>query len=109
MAFSLDGRWLFVGTVSGLWQLPLREDGPPRKLISERPVWSLALSSDGALLAAGSFAGEIHLIRASDGTSLRTLRGHEGAGAVVALAFSPDGRLLASGAEDGTIFLWGAR
>ena len=109
MAFSPDGRWLFVGTEFGLWQLPLREDGPPRKLISERPVRSLALSSDGALLAAGSFAGEIHLIRASDGTSLRTLRGHEGAGAVVALAFSPDGRLLASGAEDGTIVLWGAR
>jgi len=107
MAFSPDGRWLFIGTGGALWQLSLREDEPPRKLLSEGPVWRVALSSDGALLAAGGPSGEIYLIRAPNGMRLRTLRGHSGA--VVALTFSPDGRLLASGAEDGTVILWGVR
>src|SRR6266545_4317465 len=69
------------------------------------PGW-VALSGDGALLAAGTSTGQVWLWRVADRTPLWAVQGHTGA--VWAVALSADGRLLASGGEDGTVKLWEA-
>jgi WD40 repeat protein len=67
---------------------------------------SVALSSDGASLVAGTAAGEVWLWRVADRTPLLALQAH--AGPVHSVALSADGRLLASGNEDGAVRLWEA-
>jgi WD40 repeat protein/transcriptional regulator with XRE-family HTH domain len=65
---------------------------------------AVALSADGAFLAAGTPTGEVRLWRAADRMLLLTLQGHTGG--VWGLAFSEDGHLVASGSVDGTVRLW---
>jgi WD40 repeat protein/DNA-binding XRE family transcriptional regulator len=62
---------------------------------------SVALSGDGALLAAGTSTGPVWLWRVRDRTLLATLEDHTGP--VIDLALSTDGRLVASGHGDGTV------
>jgi WD40 repeat protein/transcriptional regulator with XRE-family HTH domain len=64
----------------------------------------VALSGDGALLAAGNGAGEVWLWRVADRTPLLAVQAH--AGPVYEVALSEDGRLLASAGEDGVVQLW---
>jgi WD40 repeat protein len=65
---------------------------------------AIALSADGAFLAAGMPTGEVRLWRAADRTPLLAVQAHTGG--AWGLAFSGDGRLLASGGDDGTVKLW---
>jgi WD40 repeat protein/transcriptional regulator with XRE-family HTH domain len=65
---------------------------------------SVALSADGALLAAGTSTGEVWLWRVVDRTPLLAVQGHSGP--VLSLALSRDGALLASSSQDGTVKLW---
>jgi len=65
---------------------------------------TVALSGDGALLAAGTSTGEVWLWRVADRTLVETLEGHTGG--VWGVALSADGQLLASGGGDGTVRLW---
>ena len=65
---------------------------------------SLALSTDGAYLAAGTADGEVCRWRLADRTLLAPLPGHTGQ--VMGVALSGDGRLVASGGGDGLIQLW---
>ena len=67
----------------------------------------LALSRDGAYLAAGTFTGDVHLWRVVDRVPLATLRAH--AGITLSLALSDDGERLASSSNDGTVSVWNAR
>lgn len=67
-------------------------------------VNAVALSPDGAMLAT---AGDDHMVRlwnASDGTLVRSLRGHSDW--IQRVAFSPDGLVLASAGNDRRIHLW---
>ncbi|MFV1966267.1 MAG: protein kinase [Pirellulaceae bacterium] len=64
------------------------------------PVYGVALSPDGQLLATGgmlrqSWTGVVKLWDVPSGKLLRTLEGHTGG--VFSLTFSPDGKTLASG------------
>jgi WD40 repeat protein len=68
-------------------------------------IFSVALSPDGTILAAGYQDGSVRLWSMDTGEQLTVLEGHEDR--VVSLAFSPDGTLLASGGTDGTVRLWG--
>ena len=66
--------------------------------------WQIALSPDGATVAAACADGMVRLWDISTGKLVRTLDGHaKGARAV---AYSPDGAVLASGGFDGVIRLW---
>jgi len=78
----------------------------PRRLPSKTRGamhWSLALSADGKLIAAGGTDGGIRVIHRASGDVIRTLRGH--AGVVSVVAFSPDHRTLLSGGFDFSVRL----
>jgi WD40 repeat protein len=70
---------------------------------AEGNVCSLALSRDGAFLAAGDQEGYITIWRLP-GTMITHKKAHRFA--IWTLSFSPDGRLLATGSFDGTVRLW---
>ena len=106
VTFSPDGRFLALGTSSGLW-LYAPSDGTLRHLWAASPVWSVAFSPDGALLASGSVDKTVRLWRVEDGELVCTLEGHTDE--VLSAAFSPDGALLASGSADKTVRLWWVR
>jgi WD40 repeat protein len=65
---------------------------------------AVALSADGAFLAAGMPTGEVQLWWAADRTPLPAVQAHSGG--VLSVALSGDGLLVASGSEDGTVRLW---
>jgi WD40 repeat protein/transcriptional regulator with XRE-family HTH domain len=65
---------------------------------------AVALSADGAYLAAGTATGDVCLWRVADRTLLATLEGRAGGAHCVAL--SADGHLVVSGSFDGTVRLW---
>jgi WD40 repeat protein len=65
---------------------------------------TVALSANGAVLAAGTPTGEVRIWRTADRTLLIAAHGH--ASMVWGVALSADGRLLISGGEDGTVGLW---
>ncbi len=65
---------------------------------------TLAISPDGALLAASGDAGVIDLWTLSDQQPAGSLTGHTAT--VNTLAFSPDGATLASGSDDSTVRVW---
>jgi WD40 repeat protein len=67
-------------------------------------VVKLAFSSDGRLLASGSFDSTIKLWDVNTAQELRTLKGHSGG--INALDFSPDGKFVVSGSDDGSARLW---
>lgn len=67
-------------------------------------ILSVAFSSDGRLLVAGTENGDVRLWDASNGAPLRNYQGH--AGRVRSVAFSPDGRTIVSGSEDYTLHIW---
>jgi WD40 repeat protein len=67
---------------------------------------SVALSRDGALLAAGTSTGHVWLWRVADRTPLWAVQGHTGG--VFDVTLSVDGHLLASGGADGTVRVWDA-
>jgi WD40 repeat protein len=97
---SRDGRIL-------LWENRGAHPRPRRLVQAEQgPVRTVALSSDGKLLATGEGSRVALWDLASEGEA-RKLKGHEGT--VTALAFLPGSSTLASGAEDATLRLWDLR
>lgn len=67
------------------------------------PIWSVAFSPDGSLIATGSLTS-ITLWDVATGTIIGTMQGHTDD--VRHLTFSADGALLISGGWDHTIRLW---
>ncbi len=67
-------------------------------------VDSVAFSSNGKILASGSWDNTVRLWDVETRKEIVTLTGHTGP--VYSIAFSPDGKMLASGSYDRTIRLW---
>jgi hypothetical protein len=69
-------------------------------------VFSVALSADGAFLAAGTAEGAVRLWRVWDHRLVLAARGH--AGPVFGMAHAMDTRLVVSGGYDGLVKVWDA-
>lgn len=67
-------------------------------------ILSVALSSSGRYLVAGTSNGEIRLWSIPDGTLLQTFLGHTDW--VRTVAFSPDEQAILSGSDDQSVRLW---
>jgi hypothetical protein len=72
-----------------------------------QPVWSVAFSPDGKLVATGSADRSVRLWDAATLQPVARLLGHEHG--IASVAFSPDGRFLASSSSDRSVRLWDAR
>src|SRR5437016_3646994 len=89
------------------------------RLRQETPIFSLAFSADGKLLASGggnnepgfgglggstTGYGSVHLWDATTGKERKRFLGHQGI--IRSLSFSPDSKLLASAGDDGCLYIW---
>ncbi len=104
VAFSPDGQRLAVASGIGVWLYEVATSRALALLRTVSPVYSVAISPDGATVAAGMGNGQVELWEMEMGTSMATLE-HSRIW-VTAVAFSPDGRSLAAGSEDQIIKLW---
>jgi len=68
------------------------------------PIYALAFSPDGTLLAVGGRAGEVAVYRTADGGKAAALKGFEGS--VHGLAFHPTNGRLAVAGFDGRVYLY---
>lgn len=112
VAFVPDGKTFVSGGDNGQTPDTLKLwDTATGKLLwsarqHEQLVTCAAFSTDGRVIASGSFDQAVKLWDASTGRELTTLSGHTNK--VLCLAFAPKGRLLATGGRDNVVHLWDA-
>ncbi|APR88441.1 WD-repeat protein [Minicystis rosea] len=109
VAFSADGRYVALpaaesaeGLVS--WD---RRDGGERRLAVADGCGCAAFHPGGALLAAGTEAGELFLWDLAEQRVIRTLDG--GSAQLVGLSFSPSGSLLVASGSCWGLQVWDPR
>jgi len=114
--FGLKAIYLVAKGKEGAWQKNARQAYQFELLWQRRfedfPIWDVAISPEGRLLAVAGGSeylidklGGVHLVRATDGASLKFLSLGKG-NYVSRVAFSPDGTLLALESADHEVSLW---
>lgn len=68
------------------------------------PVYALAFSPDGAMIAAGGRTSDVKVFKASDASVVASLKGYNGT--VHSLAWNPKKSELAVGGFDGSVYLY---
>ncbi len=98
------GGWpVYLGDATGI--SALAESGEQTRVLEiDSRVMEMAISGDGALLAAACGDRGVRVMRRESGEVLGVLRGHTRS--VAALDFSPDNRQLASGGWDDRVLIW---
>jgi RNA polymerase sigma factor (sigma-70 family) len=114
VAFHPDGKTLASGGQDNtvrLWEIATGKELRRFTAVrgqGSRMCWvsSIAFSSDGKFLAAGTMngLGEVVIWELATGKESRPLR--QGRAGVVSIAFSPKDKVLAAGTQDGLIHLW---
>jgi WD40 repeat protein/beta-lactamase regulating signal transducer with metallopeptidase domain len=112
LAATPDEKMLVSGSwdqFAKIWDVETRQEKKalrPRRYRPETsfPIWSLACSPDGKVLAVCGEEKAIKLIDTTTGKLVHLLEGHEDV--VGRVAFSPDGKTLASAGFDSQIILW---
>jgi WD40 repeat protein len=107
VSFSPDGKTLASADLAGaitLWNVRTGTAAKTYKVPHDSPVWSLAFSANGRLLAAGTSEHTILIWDLVADRLTHEMKGHLDIPA--SLAFSPSGRHLASGASDGETRIW---
>jgi cytochrome c len=104
VAVAFDGE-IVAGGADG--KVYIRKgDGAERLTVEvqEMPITSLALSADGAMIAAAGLRGAVTILSRETGKTLATL---VGPGLPVwSLAFHPDGKILVTGGADRMLRKW---
>jgi WD40 repeat protein len=101
--FTNDGRWLILGTTTGIeiWDLETRG---LLHTVETPSVTALALSPDDEQLIVGTNRGTIYVIDTRTGFQRFVLNGH--GISVTDLDYSPTARQVISGDRSGVAFLW---
>lgn len=101
VAFTPDGAHLLTSSDDGhlrRWDVATGQELAAHR-VSDRTLYDLALSPDGAL-AATVGDGAVHLTRVADGAAVRAW---SAPGVQLAVAFSPDGAWILGGARSGAL------
>jgi WD40 repeat protein len=109
IAVSPDNSYIIGGTESGQLIKFMMNGEAPEEIIDEdpqNPIYAVAISHDGGVIASGDLSGTVHLYdaRSSEKSKFQSLSGHDAR--INDLKFSPNDERLASASYDGRIQLW---
>ncbi len=106
----LEPRVLMSATTVDLdiarWNNPTNGAQAELQPITNVMTFDLAVSPDGATVAAAEQNGSVVLIQAANGQTIRTLSGHTKM--ITAVDYSPDGSKIATASHDRTLKIWNA-
>ena len=114
LAFGPDSSWLVSGCYLDeslqIWNVATAQLEKKFKGPGSHCFQAIAVSPDGARIAAADSDGSARIIETETGEEVHSFRMATGIGEKKSLAYSPDGRLLAATGEVGTqIDIWDTR